>query len=148
MSDDKQNQPTGQKIYTMGNVGANARVAQGENIKWIEGLSANFDDGEALAQQFSALLEQIQNSPDFDEDTRDLAVEKTQSVAEALTNVHESPKGLKRALLDAKGWFISAGGWVWDELSKILKSEAVQKTVSTISEIGVRTAIKSLIGVP
>jgi hypothetical protein len=42
--------------YRMGDVDAGARVAQGENISWVEGI-AGLPDGPALASQFAALLE-------------------------------------------------------------------------------------------
>jgi hypothetical protein len=44
--------------YQMGDVGAGARVAQGENISWTEGL-AGLPNGDSLTQQFNALLERI-----------------------------------------------------------------------------------------
>jgi len=36
-----------ERSYTMGDVGAGARVAQGENISWVEGIAA-LPNGESL----------------------------------------------------------------------------------------------------
>ena len=72
----------------MDDVGAGARVAQGENISWVEGL-AGLPDGPALAQQSTALVERIANDPSLDEDTRELAKAKTKAVAEGLANVRD-----------------------------------------------------------
>src|SRR5689334_18252653 len=92
------------RSYQMGNVGPGTRVAQGENISWIEGI-AKLPDGESLAQQFTALLERIAQDTSLDEDSRALAQEKTKAVAEGLAKAQESPGSLRRALLDAKSWF-------------------------------------------
>lgn len=146
MSSENHNQPTGRESYQMGDVGANARVQQGKYLTMIEQTFTDTPGGDDMAKQFKALLNKIAEHSDLDEDTRDLAMEKTQKVAEALVNAKESPSGLRRALLDAKGWLSSAASWAWDEVSKILKSEAAQKTIATITEASVRGAIKSLIG--
>lgn len=47
-----------ERSYKVGDVAAGARVAIGENISWVEGVSG-LPDGEALKRQFSALLEKI-----------------------------------------------------------------------------------------
>jgi hypothetical protein len=57
------------RSYQMGDVGAGARVAQGENISWVEGV-ANLPGGESLAQQFTALLERIAQDTSLDEARR------------------------------------------------------------------------------
>jgi len=49
---------TADRSYQMGNIGAGARVAQGENISWVEGV-ASLPDGESLTRQFDALLKRI-----------------------------------------------------------------------------------------
>jgi hypothetical protein len=71
--------PAAGRNYQMGNVGAGARVAQGENISWVEGI-ASLPGGESLAQQFTTLLEQIAQDASLDEDTRELAQDKTKAV--------------------------------------------------------------------
>ena len=99
--------PAAERSYQMGNIGAGARVAQGENISWVEGM-ASLPDGESLTRQFDALLKRIAADASLDEDTRTLAQDKTKAVAEGITKVQESPGTLRRALLDAKSWFGSA----------------------------------------
>src|ERR1700680_3418327 len=60
------------RSYQMGDVGAGARVAQGENISWIEGV-ASLPGGESLAKQFTALGERIAHDASRDEGTGALA---------------------------------------------------------------------------
>jgi hypothetical protein len=136
--------PAGGRSYQIGNVSAGARVAQGENISWVEGVTG-LPGGEALAQQFSALLERIAQDTSLDEDTRVLAQDKTKAVAEGLATIEESPGILRRALLDAKSWFGSAASWAGNALRDILKSEAAQKTIGTITEAATKTAIASFL---
>src|SRR5205823_930817 len=124
---------TAERSYQMGDVGAGARVAQGENISWVEGV-ASLPGGESLAQQFTALLERIAQDVSLDEDTRELAQDKTKAIAEGLATAEESPGILRRALLDAKSWFGSAASWVGNALGDILKGEAAQKTIGTVTE--------------
>src|SRR4051794_7852769 len=100
-----------ERSYQMGDVGDGARVAQGENISWVEGV-AGLPGGEALTQQFNALLEWIAKDASLDEDTRALAQDKTKAVAEGLAKAQESPGMLRRALVDAKSWFASTASWV------------------------------------
>jgi hypothetical protein len=146
MSNEKDNRPTGGESYHMGNVGPHARVQQGKYLTMLEQTFTNTPDGADLTRQFKALLDKIAEHPDLDKDMRDLAMEKTQKVAEGLAHAKESPSGLRPALLDAKGWFSSTASWVWDEMSKILQSETAQKSIATISEASVRGVIKSLTG--
>jgi hypothetical protein len=136
--------PAAGRSYQMGNVGASARVAQGENISWIEGVAA-LPGGESLAQQFTALLERIAQDKSLDEDTRSLAQDKTKAVAEGLAKVEESPSILRRALLDAKSWFGSAASWVGNALGDIMKSEAAQKTIGTVTEATTKATIASFL---
>ena len=88
------------RSYRIGDVGAGARIAQGENISWVEGVSS-LPDGEALKRQFDALLDRIAKDSSLDEDTRELARAKTEAVAEGLAAAQASPGALRRALLDA-----------------------------------------------
>jgi hypothetical protein len=145
MPEEKESKPSSGKSYQIGDVGSSARVAQGENISWIEGVSS-LPDGGSLAQEFSVLLKRIAEHPDMDEDTRALAQAKTQAVAEGLAQAKQSPGALRRALLDAKAWFGSTATWVGEEIGKILKSEAAQKTIATITEASVQATIKSFTG--
>lgn len=131
--------------YHIGDVGAGARVAQGENILWVEGVSS-LPDGEALKRQFDALLARIAKDSSLDEDTRELARAKTEAVAEGLVSAKASPDVLRRALLDAKSWFSGAASWVGHALGDILKSEAAQKTLGTVTEAATKAAIASLMG--
>src|SRR5437899_3334588 len=96
--------PMAERSYRTGDIGAGARVAVGEHISWVEGV-ARLPDGQALAQQFAALLERIGNDTSLDEDTRELAKAKIEAVAAGLVKAQESPGALRRALLDAKSWF-------------------------------------------
>jgi hypothetical protein len=135
---------TAERSYQMGDVGAGARVAQGENISWVEGV-ASLPGGESLAQQFTALLERIAQDASLDEDTRELAQDKTKAIAEGLAKAEESPGILRRALLDAKSWFGSAASWVGNALGDILKGEAAQKTIGTVTEASTRATIDSFL---
>jgi hypothetical protein len=132
------------RSYEIGNVGAGARIAQGENIAWVEGVS-RLPDGEALKQQFDALLGRIAKDSSLDEDTRELARAKTEAVAEGLAAAQASPGALRRALLDAKSWFGGAASWVGHALGDILKSEAAQKTLGTVTEAATKAAIASFV---
>jgi hypothetical protein len=132
-----------ERSYQIGNVGPGARVAQGENISWHEGIAALPAGGESLAQQFTALLERINQDASLDEDARMLAQDKTKAVAEGLSKIQESPSKFRLALLDAKTFFGSTLSWVGKALGDILKSEAAQKTIGTITEGATKAAIDS-----
>jgi hypothetical protein len=138
MSDEQK--PAWSRSYQIGNVGASARVAQGENISWVEGV-ARLPDGESLARQFAALLNRIDEDLSLDEDTRALAQDKTKAIVEGLTMAQESPTMLRRALLDAKSWFGGRASWVGGALMDILKSEEAQKTIGTVTEAATKAAI-------
>ena len=76
-----------------------------------------------------------------------ISLKKIQAVAEGLGKVQKSDgRSLKHALLDAKSWFSNKAGWAWDELSKILNSETAQRTIGTITESGIKGAIKGVSG--
>ena len=57
------------KSYQIGDVGAGARVAQGEHITWTEGFAGN-PQSEELKRQFTDLLTRIDNTTDLNEDER------------------------------------------------------------------------------
>lgn len=145
MADQQDPKQLAGRSYSIGNVGAHARVAQGENISWVEGLAA-LPDGAALRQQFDGLLSRIAEHPGLDDDTRELAQSKATAVAEGLAQVQSAPGLLRRALVDAKAWFASTASWVGEELNSILKSEAAQKTLGTVTEAGLSAVIKSFTG--
>jgi hypothetical protein len=136
--------PAAERSYHIGDVGTGARVAQGENIAWVEGV-AGLPGGESLVKQFDALLKRIAEDASLDEDTRALAQDKTKAVAEGLAKAQESPGMLRRALLDAKSWFGSTASWVGNALGDILKSEAAQKTIGTVTEATTKAAIDSFV---
>lgn len=144
--EEQQPDPTG-KSYYIRDVGAGARIAQGENITWTEGFAGD-PQAEALKRQFTDLLARIDNAPDLDEVDRTLAKEKTEAVADGLANAQQEPGRLRRALRDAKGFLTSSAHWVWDGLNQILTSEAAQKTIGTITEASTKAAIQSLLGIP
>ena len=133
------------RSYRIGDVGAGARVAQGEHITWVEGV-ASLPDGEALKRQFDALLARIAQDASLDEDTRALALAKTTAIAEGLAVARSEPGMLRRALLDAQSWFGGAAAWVGHGLADILKSEAAQKTLGTVTEAATKAAIASFMG--
>jgi hypothetical protein len=136
--------PDAVRSYQMGNVGSGARVAQGENISWVEGV-ASLPGGESLHRQFAALLKRIAEDSSLDEDTQALAQDKTKAIADGIAKVRESPTGLRRALLDAKSWFGVTASWVGGALGDILKSEAAQKTLHTVTEAATKAAIASFV---
>jgi hypothetical protein len=136
--------PGAERSYQIGNVGPGARVAQGENISWVEGI-AGLPGGKSLTWQFDALLKRIGEDASLDDDTRALAQDKIKAVAEGIANVHESPSILRRALLDAKSWFGTTASWVGSALADIVKSEAAQKTLETVTEATTKAVIASCV---
>ena len=133
------------KSYQMGDVGAGARVAQGENITWTEGFTGS-PQGEELKHRFADLLARIDRADDLNDDERAIAKEKTEAVANGLANAQREPSRLRRALLDAKAFLASSAHWVWDGLNGILSSEAAQKTIATITEASTKATIQSMVG--
>lgn len=137
--------PPGSKSYTIGNVGEGARVAQGENISWVEGVNA-LPEGEAIARMFKELLAQIAEDKSLDDDAREISSGKVQAVAEGLAKAKDDPSSLRKALIEAKAWFSTSATWVGEKIGGILKSEAVQKTIGTLAETGLNVAVKSYFG--
>lgn len=137
--------PPGSKTYAIGDVGPGARVAQGENISWVEGVQA-LPEGEAIARMFKELLSQIAADKSLDEETREISAVKVQAVAEGLAKAQEDPSSLRRSLREAKAWFGASATWVGERIGHILKSEAVQKTVATLAETGIEMAVKGYLG--
>jgi hypothetical protein len=137
-----ESKPTAERSYQIGNVGAGARVAQGENISWQESVAA-LPGGDTLAQQFNALLKRIEQDTSLDEDTRALAQNKTRAVAAGLSEIEQSPGKFRLALVDAKAFFGSTLSWMGKALGDILKSDAAQKTIGTMTEAATKAAIDS-----
>jgi hypothetical protein len=142
MSDEPK--PAAGRSYQMGDLGPGARAMQGDNNTWVEGV-ASLPDGEALTQRFNALLERVAKDASLDEDTRTLAQDKINAVAKGLAEAPVSPGVLRRALIDAKSWFGSTASWVGNALGDILKSEAAQKTIGTVTEAATKAAIASFV---
>ena len=136
--------PGAERSYQMGNVGPGARVAQGENISWFEGI-AGLPVGKSLTWEFDALLKRIGEDASLDEATRALAQDKIKAVAEGIAHIHESPSILRRALLDAKSWFGTTASWVSNALADIVKSEAAQKTLETLTDATTKGVIASFV---
>jgi hypothetical protein len=109
-----------------------------------EGISG-LPEGASLKRQFSVLLERIAKDGLLDEDTRALAEQKTEAIAEGLGKVMDDPGPLRRALIDAKSWFVSAAKWVGKSVGDILKGEAAQKTIGTVTEAATKAAIDSFL---
>jgi hypothetical protein len=133
------------KSYQVGDIGAHARVAIGENISWSEGLS-RYPGGDDLTQQLSALLEQIANDQKLGEPERALATAKTQAVAAALPSAQKEPQRLQAALLDAQVFLKSTAGWAWEGLQSALTSESARTIISGITEATVKGAIQGMLG--
>jgi hypothetical protein len=126
-------------------VGDGARVAAGQQITWTEG-SPRDSSAADLERQFTNLLEQIEEAEDLDEDQRLLAKEKASAVATGLAKANEEPGLLRRALLDMKNFVATTAGWIGHSVGNILRSEAAQKTISSITEAGTQAAIKAFQG--
>jgi hypothetical protein len=137
--------PGAAESYHIGDVGAGARVMQGKNQQMLE-IGASRAAEESLVQRLTTLSQRIAADPGLDEDTRDLAVEKTRAVAEQLARAGESPQQFRRALKDAHGWLSDKVGWAWEEMRGILSSEAAQKVLGTIAEATTKEVIHSLLG--
>jgi hypothetical protein len=106
---------------------------------------SSLPDGESLKREFSALLDRIAKDGSLDEDTRALAKGKTEAIAEGIAKVKDDPGTLRRALIDAKSWFGSTAKWIGNALGDILKGEAAQKTISTVTEAATKAAIESFL---
>ena len=126
--------------YSIGNVGAGAQVAQGQHISQTM-LQAGVAPAE-LRAAFDPVLSFIDTAEDLDDDERDVAREAVQDLVTATEHAQEDPSALRRALTKSKKLLGSA----WSKLVEAMNSEAVQKTIGTITEATVRAGITSLIG--
>jgi hypothetical protein len=131
------------KSYVIGAVGAGARVAQGENIFWTEGVTSH-DDAQKLTESFAKLIDRIRSTAGPDEDSRSLSEAKAQAIAEGLAQARAKPGQLRQALVDARAWFRTTATWVWDDLRGILKSEAARKILGTVTEAAAKATIEQL----
>jgi hypothetical protein len=136
--------PESERHYHIGDVGAGARVAQGTNISWVEGVTS-LPDGAKLAKMFSDLLEEISANSDLDEDDRLIAAEKTRLIAEGLITANESPTKLRLQLKDAKLWFSHTASSIGNSLRSILLSDAAQATIATITDSATKAAISQFL---
>jgi hypothetical protein len=57
MDEQSQAHDLASKSYSIGNVGAHARVQQGENLTWTESSLMNTQDGALVDQAFQALAQ-------------------------------------------------------------------------------------------
>ena len=136
--------PGVERGYYVREFGARARVAKGGNISWVKGV-AGLPGRPARRQQFAALLERIAEVTSLDEDTRELAKEKTWAMAKDAVKAQGSPGALRCPMLDAKSWFCGAASWIGQALGDILESEAAQKTTGMVTQAGTKAAIVSLL---
>jgi hypothetical protein len=139
------NEDSIRKNYRIRDVDNNSNVIQGENNRIIEiaNTSPEIND---LKQQFDKVLEEISKDSNFDEDEKTISKQKVEQIAENLVKAKDSPEDLHRSLIDAKSWFSNKAGGIWTKLSNILKSDAAQTTIGTITESATRGAIKAFIG--
>ena len=133
-------------LNTIGNVGANARVVQGNaiSISWVE-KNAHQVTNASLTEQFATLFERIARDGALDEDTKELAREKAKAVADGVEYAGSYPSRLRRALADAKLLVSSKAEWVTKNLGEILRGEAAQKTIGTITEAATKATIEATI---
>lgn len=129
-----------QKSYHIGSVGAGAQVAQGENITQTlvqAGVSAD-----ELAAAFAPVLEAIAADAELDDDEKEVAADAVNDLAAATRRAAEDPTGLKKALTRAK----KLVGGAWGTLVAAMSSDAVQKTLATITEAATAASIKAALG--
>jgi hypothetical protein len=136
----------GGKHYVIGDVGAGARVMQGEGNSWNEGVRA-LPGGEQLARELAGLLDTLKADTALEPDDQELAVEKTQAVANALPGAAKEPDRLRRALRDARQFLGSKAQWAWDRLREALTSDTGRAVLGTIGDAAAKAAIISLLGV-
>lgn len=132
---------SGGHSFQMGDVGAGATVQQGWNQTMT--VLRGAPGGDDLARRFEALTKRINEHPGLDAETKQAALETTQAVAEGLAQAQKKPSMLRSALNDAKATLGAAVGWVLEALRDILKSDAAQQTIGTITEATTKAAIAS-----
>jgi hypothetical protein len=138
---------TGGKSYTIGDVGAGARVLQGDSNLWIERVGT-LPGGAQVARELASLIGELKSDGTLSSDDQELAVEKTQAVADALPDAARSPDRLRKALRDAGQFLGSTATWAWQRLREILVSDAGQAVLGTIADATAKAAISGLLGIP
>ena len=140
----------GEKIYHIeGSVGAGATVIMGEHITNIQQMFPKTPDGESLTKQFTELIKEIGNKPEteIDKFSKNIAMKKTEKVAEGIAKAGEKPEALAEAVTDAKTYEKQGKlSWIWNKTKEILTSDAAKKTIEKIADKAIQTVIKSLIG--
>jgi len=131
--------------YSIKDIGPNARIQQGKQQNWTEILNT-IPNSNTLEKQFKQIISEISKDKMLNRAEKSISLMKTESIAKALANAQRSPEDLHYALIDGNNWFSNKANWVWKKLIAILESEAAQKTIGTITESGIRGAIKTFIG--
>lgn len=134
----------GGRSYYINTVGAGARVAQGDNISWLEAVST-LPDGPTLAGQFTQIIDSIGTDPDLDDDSKELARVKVNAIAQALSVVDNNPGSLRLALKDGMPFFSSAASRIGKAIGSLLSGDAAQRTLSTVTDTATRAAISYFI---
>ena len=130
----------------MGSVGAGARVIQGDGNLWNESLGHR-PGGAQVAREISGILQRIRDDSALDPDDRELAIEKTEAVAAALSAADDSPGQLRKALRDAKSFLSSRASWVWDRVCQVLTTEAGLQILGSITDVAAKAAIHGILGI-
>jgi hypothetical protein len=73
-----------------------------------------------------------------------LAVEKVHAVADALATADEAPEGLRRSLVDARGFLSGTAGWALAGLGRILSSNEAQRVLAQITDTATQTAVERI----
>jgi len=126
--------------YRIGNVGEGAQVAQGSNINQTM-LQAGVSP-EQIRAAFADVFSAIAADETLDQDEKQVAKESAEEVMTATEQAGDDPGALKRALGKAKKLL----GGAWTTLVKAMESDAVQKTIGTITEASMQATIKSMLG--
>jgi hypothetical protein len=134
------------KRYSIGTVGAGARVIQGDGNAWSESLSLQ-PGGAQVAREIAEIVERVRADHALEPDDRDLAIEKTQAVAAALTDAGDSPGHLRKALRDAQSFLNAKAEWAWNRLREVLGSEAGLQILGSITDVAARAAIQGILGI-
>lgn len=133
---------SGNRSYHIGDVGTGARVAQGDNISWVEGINA-LPEGAQITDQFKQILDSIEADSTLDDDNKELARNKVEAIADALANIENNPAALRVALKDGKTFFSSVASGLGKAIASLLSSDAAQKILGTVTESATKAAISN-----
>lgn len=136
---------SGGKRYTMGNVGDDSQVIQGDHNRMIIEIMKDVSINEQLKTQFEDFMNTIDQDENLDSDEKELLIKKTQKVAESLTKAEEKPEEIPKALESAKNWFGNTASWAWDSLKNILNGEEAKKILKNVKDTGVLNLIAALL---